>query len=61
MGKVSTLRNLFLLKNDDTENLHNRDKLQEGGDLQGDAIATFPKYLESPFTRYVSRPCPVGC
>lgn len=51
---------ISLERNDDTENLHNRDKLQEGGDLQGDAIATFPKYLESPFTRYVSRPLSSG-
>lgn len=51
---------ISLERNDDTENLHNRDRLQEGDGLSGDAIATFPKYLESPFTRYVSRPLSSG-
>ena len=51
---------ISLQRNDDTEQLHNRDKLQDGADLQADPIATFPKYEESPFTRYVSRPLSTG-
>ena len=51
---------ISLQRNDDTEQLHNRDKLQDGADLQADAIATYPKYEESPFTRYVSRPLSSG-
>ncbi|MGK3946214.1 hypothetical protein ABK046_48670, partial [Streptomyces caeruleatus] len=51
---------ISLQRNDDTEQLHNRDKLQDGADLQADAVATYPKYEESPFTRYVSRPFSMG-
>jgi hypothetical protein len=49
-----------LERNDDTENLHNRNRLQEGDAISADPIATFPKYSESPFTRYVSRPLSSG-
>lgn len=49
-----------LERNDDTEKVQNRTNLQEGGDLQADAIAVYPKYFESPFTRYVSRPLSNG-
>lgn len=49
-------------RHDDTENVHNRDKLkQSDGDLVADGqVANYPKYHESPYVRYVSRPLSSG-
>lgn len=49
-------------RHDDTENLHNRDKLkQNDGDIIADGqVANYPKYPESPYVRYVSRPLSSG-
>lgn len=47
---------------DETENVHNRDKLKQGdGDIVADGqVANYPKYAESPYVRYVSRPLSNG-
>lgn len=49
-------------RHDDTENVHNRDKLkQSDGDIIADGqIANYPKYPQSPYVRYVSRPLSHG-
>ena len=51
-----------LERHDDTENVHNRDKLkQSDGDLIADGqVANYPKYPQSPYVRYVSRPLSHG-
>lgn len=51
-----------LERHDDTENVHNRDKLkQSDGDLVADGqLANYPKYPQSPYVRYVSRPLSHG-
>jgi len=47
---------------DDTENVHNNDKLkQSDGDLIANAqVANYPKWPQSPYVRYVSRPLSGG-
>lgn len=49
-------------RHDDTENVHNNDKLKQGdGDIIADGqVANYPKYPESPYVRYVSRPLSNG-
>lgn len=49
-------------RHDDTENVQNRDKLkQSDGDIIADGqIANYPKYPQSPYVRYVSRPLSGG-
>lgn len=49
-------------RHDDTENVHNRDKLkQSDGDIIADGqVANYPKYPQSPYVRYVSRPLSHG-
>lgn len=51
-----------LERHDDTENVHNRDKLkQSDGDIVADGqVANYPKYPQSPYVRYVSRPLSNG-
>ena len=51
-----------LERHDDTENVHNRDKLkQSDGDIVADGqVANYPKWSQSPYVRYVSRPLSNG-
>lgn len=51
-----------LERHDDTENVHNRDKLkQSDGDITADGqVANYPKWPQSPYVRYVSRPLSDG-
>lgn len=47
---------------DDTENTHFKDRLDSAeGDLRADGnVASYPKYPESPYVRYVQRPLSSG-
>lgn len=46
---------------DPTEQTHFKNKQEESQtDVQGQAVSTYPKYHESPFTRYVRRPLSDG-
>jgi hypothetical protein len=48
-------------RHDPTENTHFKNRLEEQqGDIRAEAVATYPKYPESPFVRYVSRPLSQG-
>lgn len=48
-------------RHDPTEQTQFKNRLEEEQrDIQAEPVATYPKYLESPFVRYVSRPLSSG-